>query len=102
MEPMELTEENFEELVLKADKPVMVDFWATWCGPCKMLSPTIDDIAKNSEDILVGKVDADEHPGLVMDHGVMSIPTVIVFKDGKEYKRSVGVQTQAALLAMLD
>ena len=102
MEPMEITEENFEEKVLKADKPVMVDFWASWCGPCKMLSPVIDEIAGERDDIIVGKVDADAHPGVTMDNGVMSIPTVIVFKDGKEYKRSVGVQPKAAILAMVE
>ena len=102
MKPIELTVDNFEETVLKSDKPVMVDFWATWCGPCKMLSPVIDQIAEEKDDIVVGKVDADEQGPLAMQYGVMSIPTVIVFKNGEVYKKSVGVVPKADLLAMFD
>ena len=102
MEPVELTMDNFEDIVLKADKPVMVDFWATWCGPCKMLSPVIDEIAAERDDIIVGKVDADTQAPIAMEFKVMSIPTIVVFKDGKEYKRTVGVTPKAELLELLD
>ena len=102
MEPLELTIDNFEDIVLKADKPVIVDFWATWCGPCRMQSPVIDEIAAERDDIIVGKVDSDSQAPIAMQFKVMSIPTIIVFKDGKEYKRTVGVTQKEELLGMLD
>ena len=76
MAAIELTSENFEQEVLQADKTVLVDFWASWCGPCKMLSPVIEEIADERSDIKVGKVNIDEHPELAQKYGVMSIPTV--------------------------
>ena len=83
---------NFETEVLGADKPVLVDFWATWCMPCRMLAPTIEELAEDLEGkVIVGKVNVDEQQKLAMEHGVMSIPTVITFKDGKEINRQVGL-----------
>ena len=97
-----LTEKNFEEEVLKSDKPVLVDFWATWCGPCRMLAPTIAQIAQEKEGIIkVGKIDVDEEPELAAKFGIASIPTLMVFENGQVKKSSVGVQPKAMIEAML-
>ena len=91
-----LTEQNFEEEVLKSDKPVLVDFWATWCGPCRMLAPVIAQIAEEQEGVIkVGKIDVDEEPELAIRYGVASIPTLKVFKNGEVVKSSVGVIPKA-------
>ena len=85
------TDQTFDELVLKADKPVMVDFWATWCGPCVMAGPVVDELAdENVGAVVVGKLDVDQNQTTAQKYGVMSIPTVIMFKDGKEVARKVG------------
>ncbi len=98
MSALHFNEEEFKQAI--ATGPAIVDFWATWCGPCKMLGPTIEQIADELEDkITVGKVDVDECRSLAGEYGVMSIPTVIYFKDGKEVKRFVGVQTKDKLIA---
>ncbi len=90
---LKLTKDNFEELVLKADKPVLVDFWATWCMPCRMLAPTVEEIAEEADGrAYVGKVNVDEEPQLAIQYGVRSIPTLIFFENGKEVNRMVGVQ----------
>lgn len=93
-----LTETNFEEEVLKADKPVLVDFWATWCGPCRMLAPTIAKIAQEQEGkIKVCKLDVDECPMLAAKYGISSIPTLMVFVEGKVKAATVGVQSKAMI-----
>lgn len=95
------TEENFTAEVLEADKPVLVDFWATWCGPCKMLAPTVKAIADDRNDIKVVKVDVDENPNLAVKYGVSSIPTLIVFKNGAPVKQSVGLVPRSRIEEML-
>ena len=97
-----LTEENFEQEVLNSDIPVLVDFWATWCGPCKMLSPIISQIAEEKEgEIKVGKVDVDEEMELAAEYQVASIPAVLVFKNGEVVETSVGFKPKEQLLEML-
>lgn len=95
MKVIELTSANFENEVLKSDVPVLVDFWASWCGPCRMLSPIVDQVAEEGEGFKVGKVNVDEESDLAMDYRISSIPCLIVFKGGKEAKRSVGVIPKA-------
>ena len=97
-----ITEQNFEQEVLKADKPVLVDFWASWCGPCRMLAPTIEKLAEEMEGVAkVGKVNVDEQPGLAARFGISSIPTLIVFEDGKVKNTSVGVVPKSMIEDML-
>ena len=102
MSVITLTAENFRTEVLESDKPVLVDFWAAWCGPCRMLSPVVDEIAEETASIKVGKVNVDEQPALAEQFGVSSIPTLILFKDGKAVETSVGVRPKAAILAMVE
>lgn len=101
MEVLKVTSENFEEEVLKSDKTVLIDFYADWCGPCKMLSPIIDDVAKENENIKVVKIDVDTAQDLAIEYQVMSIPTVVVIKDGQELNRSVGVVSKSEILEMV-
>ncbi|MGN0601165.1 MAG: thioredoxin [Oscillospiraceae bacterium] len=96
-----LTEENFTQEVLDSDKPVLVDFWATWCGPCRMLAPYVEEIAQEHEEIKVGKVNVDEQPRLAMQFGVQSIPMLILFKNGKPVQTSVGFVPKSQIEAML-
>ena len=99
---MEITTDNFEQEVLNSDVPVMIDFWATWCMPCKMLAPVIEELAEEANGAYkVGKIDVDRSPSLAAQFGVMSIPTVIVFKNGKAAEKSVGVVPKNQLEAML-
>lgn len=101
MAVISVTADNFEQEVLKAEQTVMVDFWAAWCGPCKMLSPIVDQIAEEHPEIKVCKVNIDEEPSLAIDYKVMSIPTLLVFKDGEKVNMSIGVQAKSDIEAML-
>ena len=101
MAEITLTKDNFEEQVLRADRPVLVDFWATWCGPCRMLAPIVAEIAEERGDVAVGKVNVDDESELAARYGVSSIPTVILFKNGKVSATSVGYRSKAQLLAAL-
>lgn len=102
MNVLKITKENFEKEVLKSDKPILLDFWASWCGPCKMVGPIVEQIAEESGDTArVGKINVDEEQKLAQAFQVMSIPTLVVMKDSKVVKSTVGVQSKQALLSML-
>ena len=102
MSVLTITKENFDSEVMQSDKPVLIDFWASWCGPCRMVSPIVDEIAEEVTDKKVCKVNVDEQPELAQKFGVMSIPTLIVMKDGKIADKSVGAKSKDAILSMLN
>ena len=93
---------NFETVVKQSEKPVLVDFWASWCGPCRMLSPIVDEVAEERSDVKVGKVNVDEQPDLAAQFGVMSIPTLLVFQNGRLVNQAVGARPKSGVLALLD
>ena len=102
MAEITLTKDNFQKEVLESDIPVLVDFWAVWCGPCRMVAPTIAEIAEEYEGkIKVGKVNTDEQPELAMQFGIMSIPTLLVMKDGVVVNKAVGARPKDGILALL-
>ena len=101
MSALHITKENFRQEVLNTDKPVLLDFWAPWCGPCRMVVPIIDEIAEENPDIKVGKVNGDEETELASQFGVMSIPALFVLKDGKVVNQSVGAKPKPQILEML-
>ena len=93
MSVINLSKDNYEKEVMQSEKPVIIDFWASWCGPCKMMSPIIDEIAEEMhENIKVGKVNVDENQELAMEYGIMSIPTIVIIKNGKAEKTLVGLR----------
>jgi len=101
MSAINLNNSNFQNEVINSDKPVLLDFWAPWCGPCRMVVPIVEEIACERSDIKVGKINVDEQPELAARFGVMSIPTLVVIKDGKVVKQSQGAKPKNAILAML-
>ena len=101
MSVIHINQSNFQHAVLASEKPVLLDFWASWCGPCRMVSPIVDEIAAERGDIKVGKVNVDEQPELAGQFGVMSIPTLVVMKGGKVVNKTVGARPKAQILAML-
>ena len=101
MSVITITKDNFKQEVLESREPVLLDFWAAWCGPCRMVAPVVDEIARERADIKVGKVNVDEQPELAGQFGVMAIPTLVVMKDGKVADRAAGARPKAQILAML-
>ena len=101
MEIIHVTKETFEQEVLQSQETVLLDFWANWCGPCRMIAPTLDEIAQEREDIKVCKVDVDADPELAIRYGIASIPTLLVFEKGQIKNKSLGVRSKAQILEML-
>ena len=100
---LELTDANFDELVLKSDKPVLVDFWAVWCGPCRMVGPIVEELSKDYEGrAVIGKVDVDSNPNISMQFGIRNIPTLLVFKNGEVVDKQVGAVPKSVLAGKLE
>lgn len=102
MAVIKITKENFEQEIMHSDKPVLIDFWASWCGPCKMLSPVVDEIGEEVSNIKIAKVNIDEESDLAAQFRVMSIPTLVFLKEGKVVDTAVGVKPKAAILKMIN
>ena len=102
MEIVHVTDQTFEEEVLKADSPVLVDFWAGWCGPCKMLAPILEEVANETEKVKICKVDVDENPTVSLQYNIMSIPTILMFSNGIEEERSIGLLSKPELLDLIN
>lgn len=101
MSVINITRNNFQNEIINSDKPVLLDFWAPWCGPCRMVGPILEEIAGERSDIKIGKINVDEQPELASQFRVMSIPTLIVIKDGKIVNQSMGAKPKNAILAIL-
>lgn len=101
MSVININKHNFQDEVMNADKPVLLDFWASWCGPCRMVSPVVDEIAAECSDVKVGKVNVDEQPELAGQFGVMSIPTLVVIKNGRIVNQAIGAMPKSAILELL-
>lgn len=102
MAALHITKDNFEAEVLKSDVPVLIDIWAEWCGPCKMLLPTIEEVAQEAKDFKVGKVNADEEQELAIKYGIRTIPTLLVFKNGEVVNKSVGVISKEEIYKLVN
>ena len=102
MAVVEITKDNFEHTVLKADKPVLVEFWAEWCGPCQMMGPIVDEVAEERNDIIIGKLNVDTQPEIALRYNVMSIPTLILFENGEEAQKSIGLISKEELLELIN
>ena len=101
MSVMNITAQNFQNEVINSEKPVLLDFWAPWCGPCRMVGPVVEEIAGERSDIKVGKINVDEEPELANQFNIMSIPTLVVIKEGRIVNQAVGVRPKSAILGML-
>jgi thioredoxin 1 len=101
MSVLHINHESFEKIIAQDGKTVLVDFWATWCGPCRMIAPVLEEVAKERPDVTVCKVDVDEERELALEYGVSSIPTLLVFRDGKVVNQSIGAMPKERILAML-
>jgi len=101
MSVLQITKDNFEELVKKSEKPVLLDFWATWCGPCRMVAPVVAEIAEERPDYVVGKINVDEEMELTREFGIVSIPTIIIMRNGEIARKVVGYRPKPEMIALL-